>query len=114
MLQKFWSKSRFKANLKSDILLNNMSEGFNNVIVIAREKSIMTMLEEIKLVRKWPFEVRHINFLRDKFVFNLKTHECSCKKWMLTSIPCCHVISCMNYMNIEAKDYIPAYFKKET
>ncbi|RDX67043.1 hypothetical protein CR513_54136, partial [Mucuna pruriens] len=45
----FGRRYRFKANSKFDILLNNMSEGFNNVIVTAKGKRV-TMLEEIRKI----------------------------------------------------------------
>ena len=33
---------------------------------------------------------------------------------MLTGIPCCHAISCMNHINQKPEDYIPSYYRKET
>ncbi|XP_058733836.1 uncharacterized protein LOC131605506 [Vicia villosa] len=52
---RFWSKSMFKYNTKSDVLVNNMSETFNSVILGARQKPIVTMLEEIRgyLMDRW-------------------------------------------------------------
>ncbi|XP_016172476.1 uncharacterized protein LOC107614863 [Arachis ipaensis] len=46
---RYWSRSRFTYNSKVDTLVNNMSESFNSVIVDAREKPIVTMLEEIRV-----------------------------------------------------------------
>jgi hypothetical protein len=43
-----WSKSRFSFQPKCDAVTNNMSETFNSVIVEAREKPIVTMLNEIR------------------------------------------------------------------
>ncbi|KAL2338837.1 hypothetical protein Fmac_013283 [Flemingia macrophylla] len=151
---RYWSRPRFKTNPKCDALVNNMSEAFNSVIVEARGKSIITMLEEIRvyMMEKWAanrnkiaqfegdilpriqkkldkeshhsrnrlpswsgehlFEVRSISGCGEKFSVNLQAYECSCRKWMLTRIPCCHAISCMNYMNLDPKEYIPQYFRK--
>ncbi|XP_016186136.1 uncharacterized protein LOC107627831 [Arachis ipaensis] len=52
---RYWSRSRFTYNSKVDTLVNNMSESFNAAIVDAREKPILTMLEEIrvKLMTRW-------------------------------------------------------------
>ncbi|XP_058760393.1 uncharacterized protein LOC131633723 [Vicia villosa] len=52
---RFWSKSMFKYRTKSDVLVNNMSETFNSVILGARQKPIVTMLEEIRgyLMDRW-------------------------------------------------------------
>ncbi|RYR35157.1 hypothetical protein Ahy_A10g050289 [Arachis hypogaea] len=51
----YWSRSRFTYNSKVDTLVNNMFESFNSVIVDAREKPVVTMLEEIrvKLMTRW-------------------------------------------------------------
>ncbi|KAF7828709.1 Sporozoite surface protein 2 [Senna tora] len=50
-----WTKSAFTLGPKSDQLLNNMCETFNSVILKAREKPIVTMIEEIKvyLIERW-------------------------------------------------------------
>ncbi|XP_072062123.1 uncharacterized protein [Arachis hypogaea] len=52
---RFWSRSRFSFHSKCDSLVNNMSESFNAVIVEAREKPIVTMLEDIRvyIMTKW-------------------------------------------------------------
>ncbi|XP_022895249.1 uncharacterized protein LOC111409429 [Olea europaea var. sylvestris] len=44
-----WSKSHFREGNKCDMLLNNLCESFNSTIVNAREKPILTMLEEIRI-----------------------------------------------------------------
>ncbi|XP_022880927.1 uncharacterized protein LOC111398230 [Olea europaea var. sylvestris] len=45
----YWSKSHFREGNKCDMLLNNLCESFNSTIVNAREKPILTMLEEIRI-----------------------------------------------------------------
>ncbi|XP_072062305.1 uncharacterized protein [Arachis hypogaea] len=52
---KFWIKSKFSYLPICDTLVNNMCEYFNFVIVEAREKPIMSMLEDIKvyLMNRW-------------------------------------------------------------
>ncbi|XP_017438361.1 uncharacterized protein LOC108344427 [Vigna angularis] len=52
---RYWSRSRFTGRVVTDTLLNNMSEAFNSVIVDARGKPIVTMLEEIRvyIMKKW-------------------------------------------------------------
>ena len=58
------------------------------------------------------FEVRHISALGERFTINLASNECTCRKWILTGIPCVHAITCMRYMNINPKDFITNYYKK--
>ncbi|KAG8503190.1 hypothetical protein CXB51_001038 [Gossypium anomalum] len=43
-----WSKAHFSTRCKSDLLLNNNSECFNKIILKARDKLILTMLEIIR------------------------------------------------------------------
>ena len=44
-----WSRSHFITTAKCDILLNNLCESFNSVILDAREKPILGMLENIRI-----------------------------------------------------------------
>ncbi|XP_040952768.1 uncharacterized protein [Gossypium hirsutum] len=43
-----WSRAHFSTRCKSDLLLNNNSECFNKIILEARDKPILTMLEIIR------------------------------------------------------------------
>ncbi|XP_062100812.1 uncharacterized protein LOC133806743 [Humulus lupulus] len=43
-----WTKSHFREHVKCDILINNHCESFNNAILDARDKSIITLLENIR------------------------------------------------------------------
>ena len=42
-----WSRSAFREGPKCDILLNNLCKSFNSTILSAREKCILTMLEQL-------------------------------------------------------------------
>jgi len=46
---RFWSRSKFTGKAIYDTLINNMREAFNSVIVNARSKPIITMMEEIRI-----------------------------------------------------------------
>ena len=50
-----WSRSKFTKNLKSDLIVNNLSECFNSYILDARDKPILTILDTIrrKLMRRF-------------------------------------------------------------
>ncbi|XP_070046143.1 uncharacterized protein [Nicotiana tomentosiformis] len=43
-----WTKSHFSSGAKCDVLLNNMCESFNNMILDARDKPIITLLEKLR------------------------------------------------------------------
>lgn len=60
------------------------------------------------------FEARHINFTGDKFVVKLDQRECSCKRMMLTWVPCCHAVRCCKFLREEVEDLISSYYKRET
>jgi hypothetical protein len=49
----------------------------------------------------------------DHFSVNLDRKVCSCRKWALTGLSCCHAISCMKHQNLEIDDFVPDYYKKD-
>ncbi|XP_029147025.1 uncharacterized protein [Arachis hypogaea] len=52
---RYWCRHKFGTWSKCDTLVNNMCEVFNSVIVDAREKTIVSMLEDIRvyIMRRW-------------------------------------------------------------
>ncbi|XP_052724458.1 uncharacterized protein LOC128194023 [Vigna angularis] len=52
---RFWSRSRFTAQPMCDTLDNNITEAFNSVLIHARGKPIITMMEDIRvyLMKRW-------------------------------------------------------------
>ncbi|XP_052734198.1 uncharacterized protein LOC128196726 [Vigna angularis] len=153
---RFWSRSRFTGQPMCDTLDNNITEAFNSVLIHARGKSIITMMEDIRvyLMKRWAtnrsmvasmdfticpkiknrlqkecnlsrfwlpswaarkiFEVRHSSSVGNKFTVDLDTKECSCRKWMISGIPCCHAIAAMNYCNVDPDNFIPTCFRRST
>ncbi|XP_047177959.1 uncharacterized protein LOC124844983 [Vigna umbellata] len=126
---RFWSRSRFTPTAACDTLVNNISEAFNSVILDARAKPIITMMEDIRmyLMKRWArnrekiswsglklFEVRHTSNIGDKFVVDIDKVDCSCRKWSITGIPCCHALTAMTFLNINGEDYISHWFTKST
>ncbi|XP_020979381.1 uncharacterized protein LOC110271979 [Arachis ipaensis] len=49
-----------------------------------------------------------------KFAVDLSAHECSCRKWQLSGIPCTHAISCINYKGLDIDGFIDDCYKKPT
>ena len=49
-----------------------------------------------------------------QFVVDIKERNCSCKRWQLTRIPCCHGISALKYNNENPEKYIDNYYKVTT
>ncbi|XP_052728479.1 uncharacterized protein LOC128195279 [Vigna angularis] len=99
---RYWSRSRFSSKPKCYTLVNNMSEAFNSVMV-------HTSWSANKI-----FEVRHVSQAGDKFVVNLDENLCTCRKWEITGIPCCHTLAAMKFLNLDAEEFIPCCFRKST
>ncbi|WVY90022.1 hypothetical protein V8G54_035536 [Vigna mungo] len=130
---RFWSRSRFTTTAQSDTLVNNMSEAFSSVLVNTRTKPIITMLEDIRLymMKRWAAnrsritegditykelgsQIRHVSQSGDNFVVDIDKYTCSCRKWNISGIPCVHALTAMKFLNLNAEDYLPVWFKKST
>ncbi|XP_021763955.1 uncharacterized protein LOC110728619 [Chenopodium quinoa] len=46
-------------------------------------------------------------------VVNLEEKTCSCRKWEMVGISCCHVVACIFFMNKEAEDYVERCYTRE-
>ncbi|XP_027907647.1 uncharacterized protein LOC114166966 [Vigna unguiculata] len=139
---RYWSRSRFTPSAQSDTIVNNMLKAFNSVLVTTRTKPIIKMLEEIRiyLMNRWAanrekcqrykraicpkiysswsadkiFEVRHVSQIGDKFVVNIDEASCTCQKWSISGISCCHALSTMKFLGINGQDFISTWFRKST
>ncbi|KAL4392795.1 hypothetical protein AHAS_Ahas03G0380800 [Arachis hypogaea] len=126
-----------------------MCEVFNSVLVEARKKLIVSMLEDIRvyIMKHWadnrdrivPYNrdmlpririkvekqveqsgnwmsvyagrdryevVISIQRGKEKFVVDLRYHECSCRKFQLSEIPCAHAITCIRKMCFNVDSYV--------
>ena len=48
----------------------------------------------------------------ESFTVDLEKKRCSCRKWDITGIPCCHAISCIFFSREDFEKYINACYKK--
>ncbi|WVZ04151.1 hypothetical protein V8G54_024957 [Vigna mungo] len=159
-----------------DTLVNNISEGFNSVILDAREKPIISMLEQIRMylmnrwtsnreniskyegiicpkikkrlqkelekTKYWIPRYEHFSFglnsyvlfltlflyhlavgqgckyfrspmriIAEKYVVDVEKRECTCRKWTITGIPCCHALTTMRFLNMNPEEYLPLWFR---
>ena len=60
------------------------------------------------------FEVRHVSQIGDKFVVNIDEASCTCRKWSISGIPCCHSLSAMKFLGINGEEFISTWFRKST
>uniref|UniRef100_A0A2N9EMB4 SWIM-type domain-containing protein n=1 Tax=Fagus sylvatica TaxID=28930 RepID=A0A2N9EMB4_FAGSY len=148
-----WCKHKFKVHSKCDTLVNNMCESFNGVILKARQKPIIGLVEDIRLYLMRRFEacregIKKVEgdlcpnirkkLSREKlnsgnweskragngnfevccgavqYTVNLKEKNCTCKRWDLSGVPCCHAISCIFYQREAAEDYVDQCYKIST
>jgi len=60
------------------------------------------------------FEVKHISHIGERFVINIDKPSCTCRKWNISGIPCCHYLAAMKFLNINREDFILVVFRKST
>ncbi|CAA7052254.1 unnamed protein product [Microthlaspi erraticum] len=53
------------------------------------------------------YEVREYN---DSYAVNISTHQCACRKWDLTGIPCKHAICVLDDNQDDPVRYVPNYY----
>ena len=70
-----WSRSHFSTFTKSDMLLNNLCESFNSLIMEARDKPILTMLEKIRCILMRRVHVNRTKMSKKKRVLCPKIQE---------------------------------------
>ena len=56
------------------------------------------------------FQVTH---QMDMFSVNIKEKTCSCRKWDLSGITCCHAVSALNSIMMDPKNFVYDWLKKE-
>ncbi|CAI9299353.1 unnamed protein product [Lactuca saligna] len=86
---KSWSRAFFVLDRSCDAIENGICESFNAIIVHARKKPIITMLEEIR--RYWyvipsgvqQFEVRSVH---EVYAVYLNQRTCACRGWQLSEM----------------------------
>ena len=60
------------------------------------------------------FEVSHRSMIGEQFVVDIDKQECSCRKWTITAIPCCHALTAIRFLNLNAEDFLPHWFLAST
>ncbi|GKC60913.1 hypothetical protein Tco_1088511 [Tanacetum coccineum] len=92
-----WSRSHFLGRAKSDILLNNLCECFNDGPLTPSATKLLkiAMDRANNYTVGWnggeEYEVKGQQ--GNQCVVNVVNKVCSCRKWELTGIPCAHAIA---------------------
>ncbi|XP_065619327.1 uncharacterized protein LOC136063215 [Quercus suber] len=50
----------------------------------------------------------------ESFIVDLEEKKCSCRKWDILGMPCCHAISCIFFSREDAEKYVNACYKRTT
>jgi hypothetical protein len=71
---KHWSKSKFTSGPLCDTLVNNMTEAFNSVTVVPRQKPVVTMLEDIRIymMERWEKNRQKVANYADNILPNIR------------------------------------------
>ncbi|KAL4340610.1 hypothetical protein GQ457_08G023220 [Hibiscus cannabinus] len=127
-----WSKSHFSPRSKCYMLLSNFSECFKKMILEARDKPILTLMEMVRtkmmqnismkkeeVEKCWPTHAGGHKYQvsagpLNQHTIDLEHHTCSCRKWNITGIPCIHVVSVMILRNERPESYVHACYKTTT
>ncbi|XP_010489808.1 PREDICTED: probable polyamine transporter At3g13620 [Camelina sativa] len=93
-----WSRAYFTEFSKCAAVENNLGESFNAAIHIARTKPVVEMLEEIrKRVMVGYFNYK-TNMRIEGFVVHMQGEiKCSYRMYMVSGIPCSHIVSCLRH-----------------
>ncbi|PPR92120.1 hypothetical protein GOBAR_AA28550 [Gossypium barbadense] len=112
--------SHFSIRSHSDMLVNNLSESFNKMILEARGKPILIMMETVRtkimllIVKKKEEADKWKGTLCSQHVVDLVQNSCSCRNWDLTGIPCLLALSVIHVKNEFPDTYEQTWHTKQT
>nr|GFA65700.1 hypothetical protein CTI12_AA091940 [Tanacetum cinerariifolium] len=118
-----WSRAFFEMDRDTAAFENGISESFNSMILKARCKPLITMLEDIRiyLMQSVYYMNKQAMMLEDTitpsirsgfqevevrkayaaFCVNLHTKRCLCRKWKMSGIPCVHAVAGYLHMKMD-------------
>ncbi|XP_021742994.1 uncharacterized protein LOC110709089 [Chenopodium quinoa] len=56
----------------------------------------------------------NVRYYLDQLNVDLVARTCSCRKWNMVGIPCCHAIACIYFVNQEPEVFVDECYKVET
>jgi len=45
---------------------------------------------------------------------NINKRNCTCRKWAISGMPCCHALTAMKFLNLNGEDFMSDWFRKTT
>ncbi|XP_048490075.1 uncharacterized protein LOC104886319 [Beta vulgaris subsp. vulgaris] len=55
----------------------------------------------------------NVNYYLDQLVVDLNARTCTCRKWEMKGVPCCHAITFIYFQNKEAEDFVDHVYRKD-
>ncbi|XP_021747734.1 uncharacterized protein LOC110713593 [Chenopodium quinoa] len=55
----------------------------------------------------------NVSYNLDQVVVNLEAKTCTCRKWDMLGIPCCHAVACVFFANKEAEQFVHPCYRRE-
>lgn len=99
---KHWSKSKFTSGPLCDTLVNNMTEAFNSVIVVPRQKPVVTMLEDIRIymMERWEKNRQKVTNYADNILPNIRKkierEKSFTNNWVVRYV-ICHLLTLQSF-----------------
>ncbi|KAL5562646.1 hypothetical protein UlMin_032393 [Ulmus minor] len=116
-----WSKSAFREGPKCDTLLNNLCESFNSTILSAREKCILTMLEQLseylmcRMASKRDAMSKWVHLVGPRILKLIEKNKAVARlKFQLSGIPCGLALACIYSRNYNVYEFIHSFYKKDS
>ncbi|KAL2902291.1 putative protein FAR1-RELATED SEQUENCE 10 [Bienertia sinuspersici] len=106
-----------RSNLMQRLVMKRMEMEKHNKMLCPRLQAKLEKEKELAALCECMSSTRtkfQVNFYMDSLNVDLEAKSCTCRKWDLTGIPCCHAISCIYFCNLEAENFVHECYKKET
>ncbi|GKD95397.1 hypothetical protein Tco_1375234 [Tanacetum coccineum] len=117
---KSWSRAFFETDRVCDAVENGISECFNSLIVDARKKPIINMLEDIRIYimeRQKRMRDKHVLW-SDEICPNIRKKveiikdKDKHRQWQLTGIPCAHGCAAIYFLHKDPDKYVSDWYRK--
>ncbi|XP_057248313.1 uncharacterized protein LOC130590266 [Beta vulgaris subsp. vulgaris] len=55
----------------------------------------------------------NVRYYLDQLIVDLHSRTCTCRKWDLLGVPCCHAVACLFFLHKDAEDYVDEAYRRE-
>ncbi|RYQ92744.1 hypothetical protein Ahy_B09g098959 isoform B [Arachis hypogaea] len=105
-----WLGAKFKKKVESNPRIK-----IKELVAKAHKKQNVT--KRAKFARDWrPYwsaaSKYEVMCGLDKFVVDLSTGECSCRRWQMSGLPCPQAISCINFKGLDLESFVDDHYKR--